>query len=1286
MQALLKSFARKMLYVFAAIVLLVAALIVTARLLTPVFDKHRDEIVQWASQLLDMPVTIQNMNLSWYGYQPEVTLNHVTAYDKINNKPALEINKIRVFFSIPKSLWEWKPVPSTIMVVGTSVVVQQTATGELVLQGFSSLNVNQQPLDSETKFIDVINWLSTQPRLILRDIDVHYTGYRGQQRFITLYDLSLENAGQKHTILGKAILHQDVPTEAKVIVQWTGQRFDLAQIHAHIYVYVTGLSLAQWWKGLTWQGWQLNNGMASARIWATWNNNMLRKIQATARVYGLDLNSLTNKATHSITRISGNVGWRREGETQIFAGDDILIDLPVHLWPVTNFYAQWASDTKGGLIPKTLNVGYLDVGDVQSFLFSSPPLFSDNVMKMLRDLKLTGNLQNANLVFNGGWNEPDKIHLTTQFHAISFEPLAKFPGVTNLSGRIDWQNNAGNVVLNSNRFVFNYTPVFAQALQVDQLTGDINFKHEKNKTWQLQIASLQVLNRDAAANVRGNLYIPDTGSSVIDLNANFTLHRAARITRYLPEKVFDKELITWLKQAFLAGEVKSANAVLRGPLNDFPFDKQNGKFLVEGEIKDVDLHYAPDWPVLKNINAKLKFSGREMAIDAVSAQLLNIPITNLQAVIPYLGEDKPAILTIKNTTIKTDLAEAIKFLHNSPLQQSLGKMFVGARASGPIILNLGLTIPVKDPDKTAVRGQISLNDAQINLEAWKLALTKLNGQIAFTEDSASAQGVKGLLFNKPFLLNLMTTKTKNNDVIEASFTNQLSIDDLEEWLKVPFSKVVRGRAEVAGKVAISWKAPIQIHLQSNLAGISVDANAPYGKKVDEISNFTADIELPGKQPLRMKLGYNNLLSAALVLENKQNKFNLVSANLKLGGGDVSWPAGDGLYITGSFDRLDWDKIKTYLNQAQGGGTMSKLPLPLRSINIDAKQLSLFGQAITEANLQVQPAGKNWNVTITSAAIAGQLQIPANFSAQGVMNAQFQKLRLQSVSSGQAPAIDAKTLPAINFSASDVSYNDMELGQVNFKTVPSGNGLNIEYLVITNSNMDIRAEGDWMSDGTHLHGRATSTNVSDLLNNLGFAAHNLIASSGNLNFDLNWHAAPYAPSLAGLNGDAQMELGKGRVVEVGTGTGAQMGLGRMLSIFSLQSIPRRLSGDFSDLFQQGYSFDSVRGDFTFKNGDAFTNNMRIEGPMAKVTIDGRIGLKNKDYNFVLSVTPYVTSSLPLAAAWIGGPVTGLAALAVNTVLGSQVSKMIATYQYLVTGSWDDPSWQPMSTPQRQQQGQ
>ena len=46
-----------------------------------------------------------------------------------------------------------------------------------------------------------------------------------------------------------------------------------------------------------------------------------------------------------------------------------------------------------------------------------------------------------------------------------------------------------------------------------------------------------------------------------------------------------------------------------------------------------------------------------------------------------------------------------------------------------------------------------------------------------------------------------------------------------------------------------------------------------------------------------------------------------------------------------------------------------------------------------------------------------------------------------------------------------------------------------------------------------------------------------------------------------------------------------GAARLLSVLSLQSLPRRLLFDFRDLFAEGFAFDSVVGDVKIGQGQA-----------------------------------------------------------------------------------------------------
>lgn len=1274
MKARALSILKKLGYFVAGFIILAALLVSLSRLLSPVLDTYRPQIEKQASELLGVPVRVGHVEITWYQYQPGINLKDVVFLDKKTQTPAIEIKKLGVFFSLPRSLWRRQMVLSGLVLVGSDIDLIQAKSGEIMVRGLPSLANQQMP--SETKFEDVAGFLSSQPRLILRNIDVHYTSLSGEKRYVTLYNLSFKNAGEGHTILGQAILHQDLSTDVTLAVQWEGKAFDLSQIKAKVYLYVTGFSFSQWLKSFSLGGWHVNKGIGSAKIWATWDKNTLAQWQTTFQLYDLALYSDVDKSIHHVTRLSGNVGMRRNGNQQIIAGDDILIDLTNHLWPVTSFYVELQQGSDGVYTPKLANVGYVDLSDIQEYLFASPTLSDDN-KKIVKELKIDGALQNAAIVFGEDWTNINKLSVVTNVENVSFSPWKKIPGINHLSGKLNWGGERGELFLRSNQVEFKYASIFLKPLNIEQLTADIKWQKDLNNNWAFSIPSMQLMNPDVIANINGLLTIMPDGEAVADLKGNFSLQNASHVTRYLPMKIFDADLIEWLQEAFLSGDVQSGNVVINGKLSDFPFDKNNGVFLITATTHNIDLRFAPDWPLLKKINAKLIFSGRQMSVDVDRAETFGIPIKAVHASIPYFGDEQPVILYVNTEELQADLMKGIRYVEESPLKTSIGKMFAGAVAEGEVGLKLNLTVPLSKPENTQVKGNLALKNNNIKLVPWNLNLAKLTGNVQFTEDSSTSDQIQALLFNKPVQIKLSSIKqAKDVAVTRANFDSNIAISDLEDWLKFPFSKVVNGQTPVNGYIDISPKIPLSIHLQSNLNGLTIDLPDNFSKQANETKDFTADISVEENQPIRIKAVYGNMLSSAMLLRRVDEHFKISGINLHLGVGDPEWPKGEGLFISGNIDQLSWDKIKQYAggNNLQSGGMDE---YSLREINVNIDKLNLPAQTLEKVNLQLTPSnkGKDWDIKINSADVSGAIHLPANLNVSSTLSAQFDKLHLRTnlAAGATSAAIDVKALPAISLSANNVSYNDMSLGRVTLKTVPGGGGAVIQTLNITSPTMDFQSSGTWTKTMSRLHGKLKSSNVSDFLNSIGTDAHNFVAKKGSLDFDLSWSGALFAPKLASMNGTIAMNLGAGRIVEVGQSSDAKLGIGRLLSIFSLQTIPRRLTLDFSDLFQKGYSFDSLTGTFSLKNGNAYTSNMHFSGTVARVEINGRIGLGNQDLDITLTIVPGdVTSSLPVAATLITGPVGGIAALAVNSVIGSQISQA-AIHQYTVKGPWSNPDW-------------
>jgi uncharacterized protein YhdP len=216
-------------------------------------------------------------------------------------------------------------------------------------------------------------------------------------------------------------------------------------------------------------------------------------------------------------------------------------------------------------------------------------------------------------------------------------------------------------------------------------------------------------------------------------------------------------------------------------------------------------------------------------------------------------------------------------------------------------------------------------------------------------------------------------------------------------------------------------------------------------------------------------------------------------------------------------------------------------------------------------------------------------------------------------------------------------------------------------------VQVSASGNWDGSATdshtHMHIDFAADNLGDMLSALGFGD---LFNGGKTHdeLDATWPGAPSSLALANMDGRLGIEVSNGRIPDLAPG------MGRLFGLVSLGELPRRLSLDFGDVFGKGLGFDSIAGDFVLADGNATTQNLKIHGPAAEITITGRTGLRAKDYDQQVTVVPHVGNSLPVVGAVVGGPVGAAAGLAVQGLLGKGLNHA-AMRRYHVTGTWARP---------------
>jgi uncharacterized protein YhdP len=201
----------------------------------------------------------------------------------------------------------------------------------------------------------------------------------------------------------------------------------------------------------------------------------------------------------------------------------------------------------------------------------------------------------------------------------------------------------------------------------------------------------------------------------------------------------------------------------------------------------------------------------------------------------------------------------------------------------------------------------------------------------------------------------------------------------------------------------------------------------------------------------------------------------------------------------------------------------------------------------------------------------------------------------------------------------------------------------------------------------------SPELGKLLASFGYAVADLDGGKTEMQIRASWPGTPADFDLANLDGTLKLKVESGRLVEV------ENRVGRIFGLLSINTIWRRLSLDFSDLFKKGFAFDLIEGEFRIEKGDAYTDDLKMIGPSATVEVEGRTGLARQDYDQTVTVTPAFASNLPVASALFGpaGMGVGAAVLLAEKVFPSipeNIDKLLRS-EYSITGSWENPIVKP-----------
>jgi uncharacterized protein YhdP len=337
-------------------------------------------------------------------------------------------------------------------------------------------------------------------------------------------------------------------------------------------------------------------------------------------------------------------------------------------------------------------------------------------------------------------------------------------------------------------------------------------------------------------------------------------------------------------------------------------------------------------------------------------------------------------------------------------------------------------------------------------------------------------------------------------------------------------------------------------------------------------------------------------------------------------------------------------------------------------------MTFLGCQFNATTIDIEPRETNNLFTFNGHDVEGMMSIPKTLTGNEI-KVSLDRLRLipqkRNGTVKRVPSIEA--VPSIDLEINALMYNGIQLGNAEIVVQKSPGKLAFTKLNFQSVDAKIIAEGSWElgaeGDKSSLKFSLTGNKAAKVMEQFGFSGNNIKGGVTEVNALLRWPNTPQLFDLKNLSGNLDLKIVDGRFKDI------EPGAGRIFGLLSLQSLPRRLSLDFKDLFKKGFSFDKIEGSFSIDGGNAHTDSLVMNGPSAKIEISGRTGLVAQDYDQKAIVSPALSNSIPVASA-LFGPV-GIGAGAIYYI-GQKVFKSLPErvdnflkQEYSIEGSWQSP---------------
>ncbi len=1217
----------------------------------PNVERFRDDIVSAVSAAIGRQVSVERISADWRGLRPELEFVNVRVFDSGGREALLLPSVVNVIAW--RSLLFLDLRLHSFEIDEPKLSVRRDAQGRITVAGI----LLEPDKRGDGKITD---WVLGQREIVVSnaEIDWHDDLRNAPPLRLTNLNFRLQNDGDEHAAGFFASPPRELGTSVEVRAELLGRSVTQPEAwNGRLFAEVGNTDL------LAWRAWldypvDVRSGQGAVRVWATLAEGNVRRVTADLALANFvarlepDLPLLQLAALHG--RLSG-----RKTPTGFELGTRELrfSDLRgPEMQPTT---LRLAIDRPVGAAAPlgTFKATRLEFAPL-AHIAESLPLPAE-MRKLLGELAPQGTLEDMLFEWTGELPSPVSYAARARFEGLGMKPWGRIPGFAGLSGSLSLDEKRGSLQLAAKDAHIDLPRLFSEPrTRFDALTGQVSWEgSQKDPTGpvplQFKLANLAFANPDAAGAAFGTYALSSKGPGTIDLSAQLTRADAKRVPKYMP-LILSEGLRAWLDTAIVAGSSSDVRLRLRGDLHDFPFtNPAKGQFQVSAKVHNGVLNYVPGWPRIEGIEADLLFERDRAEFVGRKASIFGTALSGVRVSIPRLNDG------LVNLSGQADGAtvDFLRYIQESPVKRMISGATDGMQASGRGQLKLKLDLPLDDLSKTRVAGQYQFTANNLLVDARLPQIERASGRIEFAENSLAIQEVRGALFGGQVLLG---GGTRPEGGVLVTARGDATVAGLGNFFDHPWKRFLTGGAPYSATVLSAGDA-LRVTFETNLNGVTSGLPAPLAKPALESQPLRVEFA-PNPNGDLIRVNFGSFLAAELQRRREGSAMVLQRAGVGLNQ-PARLPERNGLLLAGTFPALNLDNwLPLFTAEPGAAPAASSPPSGPSAFDLRLGTLDAFGKRLHGVTLRAGVEGRGWQASLTSNEIAGELNYRGE--ERGKLTARLASFTPPGDTPGARPGGSGE-LPAVDLVAEKFNFRGKHLGRVEVVAQPEGANWRIDKIGNVNPEAALTGRGLWVTGAnsrTSIEFTLAVNDAGKFLDRVG-TPDSLKGGTAKLTGALAWSGDPLNIDYPSLSGDVSLLAENGQFLEI------EPGIGKLVSLMSLQMLPRRIALDFRDVFSKGFAFDRITSGLTIDKGILRTKDLKMRGPAAEVDIDGTANLAKETQDLRVRVIPALGDTASTIVGLLN-PVYGVATLIAQKLLKNPLGNIFA-FEYAVSGTWADP---------------